>query len=409
MRIRLYIPCILLLLHTAMAKAQHGINSVYSAYGIGDLETRDYSRNYGLGSSGIGRRSSGYLNELNPASYSALPMQNFMFDISLKAQQVNYSGANISQNAGDIDFARLAAGFKVKKWWGIGAGITPFSTIDYKILNNQFGTGTGNPVTATTTGSGGLNRAYISNGFQLNKHFSAGVSTAFLFGPLKTAQSLGSDSLSTQHNGYTFKPNFTAGAQYATRLTKDWQLGIGATYRFQTTMKIRNTLDIVNQDQTSYYSKPQDPSYFTLPAQYGAGISLSNGTITWVADYRHELWNGLNNKGLNYSYADGERYSTGIEYALTQNYYNRAYEGAIFQLGFSYNKSPLVIKGLRTDDIAGSLGVSLPNRGGQLRYYLGVEGGRRGSNAGGLVKETYVNAVFNFSLRDIWFMKRLAQ
>ncbi len=142
MRIKIYSGLIILLLCTASVKAQHGLNSIYSAYGIGDLESRDYSRNFGLGSTGIGRRHSGYLNELNPASYSALPPQNFMFDVSLKAQQINYSGNNISQNAGDINFKRLALGFKAAKWWGIGAGITPFSSIDYKLENQQFVTRT---------------------------------------------------------------------------------------------------------------------------------------------------------------------------------------------------------------------------------------------------------------------------
>lgn len=391
------------------AQAQHGVNSIYSAYGIGDLEERDYSRNFGLGSTGIGRRNSGYLNELNPASYSALPTQNFMLDISMKAQRLDYTGTNISQTAGDVNFKRLALGFKVNKFWGISAGINPFSSVDYKLLNNQFITGTGNPVTAVTTGTGGLNRAYISNGFQLNKHFSVGVSTAFLFGPLNTSQTMGSDSLVTQHNTYTFKPNFTAGAQYVTKVSKNWQLGLGATYRFETNLKLQQNLKIVNQDETPYYSEQLAAGKFTLPAQYGAGLSLTNGTITWVADYRHQLWDGLGNKGQNYYYKDGERFSTGVEYALTRKYYNQTIEGAILQAGFSYNKSPLVIKGTTINDVAGTIGVSLPSKNGQLRYYLGLEAGQRGTTSNGLVKENFVNAVFNFSLRDIWFLKRLNQ
>jgi hypothetical protein len=409
MQKKIYSGLIVLLLCSAAARAQHGLNSIYSAYGIGDLESRDYSRNFGLGSTGIGRRHNAYLNELNPASYSALPTQNFLFDVSLKAQQVNYSGSNISQTAGDLNFKRLAVGFKAAKFWGVGAGITPFSSVDYKLVNQQFQTGTGTPVTATITGTGGLNRAYISNGFQLNKHFSAGVSTAFLFGPLNTTEYIGSDSLQTQHNQYGFKPNFTAGAQYAGKISKDWQLGLGATYRFETRLKLQEKLDIVNQDEASLYSKDLDPSFFTLPSEYGAGLSLSNGTFTWVADYRHQLWNRLNEKGPTYSYQDGERYSTGIEYTLKREYYNRTFEGAVLQAGFSYNKTPLVIGSTQITDISGTLGASLPSKNGQLRYYIGLEAGQRGANGTALVKETYVNAVFNFSLRDLWFLKRLSQ
>lgn len=409
MRIKIYSGFIILLLCGTAAKAQHGLNSIYSAYGIGDLETRDYSRNFGLGSTGIARRHSGYLNELNPASYSVLPNQNFMFDVSLKAQQVNYSGSGISQSAGDVNFKRAALGFKAAKFWGISAGIAPFSTVDYKLLNQQFMTGTGAPVTETTTGTGGFNRAYISNGFQLSKNFSVGVSTAFLFGPLNTSKYTGSDSLQTQRDKYGFKPNFTAGAQYVGKISKDWQLGLGATYRFQTKMKLQETLNIVDQNGTSLYNKEQDPSYFTLPAEYGAGISLTNGTFTWVADYRHQLWNSLNEKGPTYSYQDGERISTGIEYTLKRQYFNQTFEGTVLQAGFSYNRSPLVVSSTQIKDISGTLGVSLPSKNGQLRYYVGLEAGQRGTTGTALVKETYVNAVFNFSLRDIWFFKRLSQ
>ncbi|MCK7560079.1 hypothetical protein MKQ70_36235 [Chitinophaga sedimenti] len=37
--------CSLMLLVNLQASAQKGLNSLYSAYGIGDLEERDYSRN----------------------------------------------------------------------------------------------------------------------------------------------------------------------------------------------------------------------------------------------------------------------------------------------------------------------------------------------------------------------------
>lgn len=409
MRIKLYSGLLLLGLTSLTAKAQHGLNSIYSAYGIGDLETRDYSRNFGMGSAGIGRHHPGYLNELNPASYGALPSQNFMFDIAIRGQQVSYQGTGISQTAGDLNFKRLAVGFKAAKFWGFSAGITPFSSIDYKITNQQYMSGTGAPIIATTTGTGGLNRAYLSNGFQINKHFSAGVSTAFLFGPLNTSKYIGNDSVQTQYNKYAFNPNFTAGAQYTGKVWGDWNLGLGATYRFKTTLKIQEKLTIVALDGSTLYTKEQDPSSFTIPTEIGSGISLSNGTFTWVADYRRQQWNTLKEKGANYSYQDGERFATGIEYAIQKKYYNLSYEGAILQAGFSYNKLPLVIGATQVKDVSGTLGVSLPNRNGQLRYYLGLEAGQRGSNGGAMVKETYFNAMFNFSLRDLWFLKRLSQ
>ncbi|MCW3467558.1 outer membrane protein transport protein [Chitinophaga nivalis] len=409
MRIKIFTGFILLLLCHTTIKAQHGLNSLYSAYGIGDLEEKDYSRNFGLGSAGIGRSHTGYLNELNPASYGNLPTQNFFFEISPRVQQVTYTGNNVSQNAWDLTFKKLAVGFKATKFWGISAGITPFTTINYKLVNTHFVTGTGVPVTATTTGTGGINRPYISNAIRINKNFSVGVSTAFLFGPMNTLQAIGTDSFLTEHKRYTFKPNFTAGVQYIGKIKDSWELGLGATYRFESRLQIREKINITDKDETSLYKEQLESTYFTLPAQYGAGISLSNGTFTWVADYRRQAWNGLNKKTNSYVYRDGERYAMGVEYALKKHYLYQTFEGTVFQAGFSYNKTPLVIKDQQIKDISGTLGISFPNSTGQLRYYMGIEAGQRGTSKNGLIKENYFNVLFNFTLRDIWFFKRLAQ
>lgn len=408
MRIKLYTGLCsgyLLLMIGQTAYAQQGINSLYSAYGIGDLEERDYGRNFGTGGAGIARKSLGYLNELNPASYAAIPRQNFLLDLALRGQTVQYTGSNMSQQAGDINFKKLAIGFRVNNWWGASAGVTPFSTVDYKLLSNKYIAGTPTAVTGTTEGNGGINRAFISNGFKLSKNFSAGVSTAFLFGPINSTENFGSDTLFTDFNKYTFNTNFTAGLQYSGKI-KDWQLGLGLTYRFKTNLQLQQTINIRNDQDISSYKEDLPREKFQLPAQIGLGLSLNNGPITWVADYRRQQWSGLNNKTSGYTVTDGERFSGGVEYTFQRYYYNMPMDGVSLQAGFSYNKSYLVIKNNQIKDISGTIGASVPNRSGRINYYVGLEVGQRGTNAAGLVKENYVNAIFHFTLRDIWFIKK---
>lgn len=400
--------CGLLLLLCVHAKAQSnkGVNSLYSAFGIGDLEEHDYSRNYGLGSAGIARPSLFYLNELNPASYSAIPKQNFMFDVSLLGRSVGYTGANTSQNALDVSFRRLAVGFKVNNRWGISAGLTPYSSVDYKTLANRYVAGSANPLTAVTEGTGGINKVYISNGVKITKNFSVGISSAFLFGPINTTETLGSDTVSTVDKQYAYNLNFTGGLQYHGRI-KDWDIGLGATYRLKTTMKFQHSVNVINSSEQVLYKDDLETRKMTLPEQYGFGFSLGKNNVTLVADYKKQLWSGLNTGTTGYRLTDAERISGGVEYAFRRHYYNGTFEGLVLQAGFARNASYLIVQGNHITETGVTLGVSLPNRTGNLRYYLGLEIGQRGTNTTNLIRENYVNAVFHISLKDIWFIRRV--
>jgi hypothetical protein len=395
----------MMLLMGTKALAQHGINSLYSAYAIGDLEERDYSRNFGVGSTGIARRSDYFLNELNPASYSAIPRQHFMFDVSLRGQSINYkNNASLNQTSGDISIRRLAIGFKASNRWGISAGFTPYSTVNYKLISTTYIDGTGR--NTTTTGDGGINKGYISNSFRLTKNFSVGVATNFLFGPINTLENVGGDTISTKLQRYAFNVNFNTGVQYTGRLGPKWVLGLGATYRVKTNMNFQKKLVVQNSSETTVFSEDLAKEKYSLPEQYAGGIYLSNGSITWLADWRRQLWSQYGQKGNHYQLKDADRYSTGFEYAFRRTYGDQRVEGIVVQVGAAYNKSYLMLYGNQIKDVSGSAGISIPSRSGSIRYYVGVEAGQRGTLNNNLIRENYLNAVFHFSLRDIWFIRR---
>jgi hypothetical protein len=397
--------CGLMLLLGGKAMAQHGINSLYSAYAIGDQEEHDYTRNFGVGSTGIARRSDVYLNELNPASYAFIPRQNFMFDVSLRAQTITYKDATtLNRQAGDVNIKRLAMGFKVNNRWGMSAGFGQFSNVDYKLLSTTFIDTS--PQTTTTEGTGGVYKAYISNGVRLTKNFSVGVSTNFLFGPNNVTENIGGDTVSTKIQRYAFNTNFNTGIQYAGMLGKKWLLGLGATYRFKTKLSYEKKLIVQNATETTLFEDDLAKERYTLPEQFGAGISIGNGSLTWLADWRRQMWDDSRIVNAKYRLTNSERYSTGLEYAFKRTYGQQQAEGIVLQGGFSYYKSYLIVNNNQIKDVAGTVGISIPAKSNMLRYYIGIEVGQRGTTSGGLIKETYVNGVFHFSLRDIWFLRR---
>lgn len=404
--IRIYTTVAFLLLISGRAAAQKGVNSLYSAFGIGDLEERDYNRSFGVGSAGIARPSGQFLNELNPASYSAMPMQMFYFEASMTGKSVTYNTSKETQSAGDIAFKRFAVGFKVHERWGIGIGLMPYSRVDYKLLNTTAIEGMSENVRNAIDGSGGLNRFYISNAWRITKHLSAGVSSAVVFGPISTVDSLANNEVHTASNLYYRNLSFTAGLQYQGRIG-DWALGAGATYRLATTLHGSGDLSIRSSDETILYQDESTAAAYKLPAQLGFGFSATSGQLTFLADYKRQDWKGLNAGKSTFQYQDAVRYAGGVEYAFKhQDFYGRETEGAVLQLGAAFHKNYISVKAQSLEDFSVSAGLSLPSRTGHLRYYLGLEAGQRGVTAQGLVQENYLNVVLHLSLRDNWFYKR---
>ncbi|RPD40922.1 hypothetical protein [Chitinophaga barathri] len=398
------IGCCMILL-AMQAQAQKGVNSLYSAYGIGDLEEKDYSRNFGTGSAGIARPSGNYLNELNPASYGRIPMETFFFEASVAAKSIQYNSSEISQSAGDISFKRFAMGFKVNPRWGVSLGLMPYSRVDFKLVNNTSIAGTGAEIQNAIEGTGGINRLYFSNGVKLTKNFYAGLSSALLFGPVTITDSLGNNEIHTEKKYFYRSFNFTAGLQYTGRAGA-WEVGAGATYRWQTRLQSEDEFSIRDADDNMLYEGQDHTGSYYLPAQYGLGLMMGKERISLMADYRLQQWDGLNGKNTDFKYVNSQRFAGGMEYSFYKYYFDKRVEHLSIQAGLSYHTGYIQVKGEKINDFGLSVGASLPSRTGHLRYYLGLEGGQRGTSSNGLITETYFNVVLHLGLKDNWFFKR---
>ncbi len=251
-----------------------------------------------------------------------------------------------------------------------------------------------------------MNRFYISNAFRISKNFSAGVSSAIIFGPISTIDSLANNDIHTAQKLYYRNLNFTGGLQYQGKIG-DWTLGAGATYRLATNLRGSGDFSIRASDETILYQDKSSAAEYKLPSQLGFGITATSGPITFLADYKRQNWKGLNADRATFTYRNAERYAGGLEYTFKRlDFYGRETEGAVLQLGAAFHKNYISVKAQPLEDFSVSAGVSLPTRTGHLRYYLGLEGGQRGVTTKGLVQENYLNVVLHLSLRDNWFYKR---
>ena len=173
--------------------------SPYSFYGLGEPIQAGSTRNYSMGSTGIGSFDGTTINRINPASYSDLRLTTIDFS---GFGQYSIQKSNLNEGAvGTAGFHNVAMGFSNKKGYGFVAGLAPYSSAGYSVVTQDsiFADTAFKPYTETYTANGGLNQFYLGAGVRFLRHFHAGVNLTMAFGTtnLRTSTDFQDDVLST--------------------------------------------------------------------------------------------------------------------------------------------------------------------------------------------------------------------
>ena len=90
-RFRIITSLLAILIANVALRAENGMNSPYTRYGLGQLSSMETGTSKGMGGTGIGLRNSNQINLLNPASYSSVDTLTFLMDIGLSLHNANFS------------------------------------------------------------------------------------------------------------------------------------------------------------------------------------------------------------------------------------------------------------------------------------------------------------------------------
>ncbi len=387
------------------------INAPYSIIGIGDIENNLYNRSSGMANTGISLRSGRTIYQANPASYSALDNQFFNFELAAQAKSVKYAGETVDPlNNSNSDFAvkKAAAGFKITKNWGMGVGLTPFSSVSYLFSVQKPIEGTSSTYQAKYDGNGGVNNVYWSNGYKLGKHLALGINTSFLFGSITQSELIQEDAstsnITSTKNIYIHDFHFDYGLQYFTALNKIYDLNMGVIFSNKTSLKSQYTLLVTNYDESTVKNEILKNSNYTLPLSYGAGISVTkNKRFTIAADYKYQDWSAVRTE-YNNLVTNSQRYSLGVQYSKFKNVNNFLYEKNYVQAGLYLNNSYVNINNKQISDYGVTIGGGVPVSG-RINLNLALEVGNRGTIDNALIKEQYTQLTINISYRDLWYTK----
>lgn len=397
--------------------------SPYSQYGLGDVQSKNFAAAKGFGGASTAYRNSLFINPVNPASYSALVFTSMDFGINATYKSMKIGDSTYTAGGGFIDY--LALGFPISRSVGSSVGLIPYSKTSYSYQQNFDDPDIGE-YSKLYKGSGRLYRLYAGAAYQYPKtdtakhQISIGANMVYIFGGNEFSQGVAFPSSQNAFNSLqTSKIRYgdfawDFGLQYKANLKKGQYLVFGASAELPFNVKSTrsNTYEKFRQVSASTTvidtigESKEVKEKIAFPFIYRAGFSYSNANrLTTFLDFEYSTWSRFQpsfQKNINYS--DSWRVSGGLEYVpkASKKFFNKL----IYRLGGYYDSGFFSINGEKISEFGTSFGFSLPMNSVFSKINISLEGGSRGTNVKGLIKENFFRAYISMTLNDKWFIKR---
>jgi hypothetical protein len=416
-----YLPVLFLFLFINIsAKSQIRISSPYSYYGMGELQLNHSAFNEGMGGINTAVRNPTYINIGNPASYTSLDTNSFIFDVGVTSNSTQLKSSLITQNfTNHTSISYLLFGFPVARWCGLSVGILPFSKTGYKIVTRDTLASIGE-VTEKFEGTGGISQAYIGAGFRLFKGFSIGVNVGYLFGTTYKSRSVYTPDLLYSYNIRVINDiqvssfNLNYGMQYQLNLKKKYALIFGAKFNLPMNLNAKRSQlaerftasGDVESIKDTLLNISNETGKIHMPLTIGGGITFAKRN-NWMfgVDFDWQNWKKFKSFNTLDSISNSFNIAAGGEiipkYTATSKYWKKM----SYRFGFHYGQTYLELNGSKIDDFSVSVGLGFPITKLRTMISLSAEAGKKGSIQSGLIQENYVKFTLGFSFREFWFYR----
>jgi hypothetical protein len=400
---RIFITAIFTLWQLALTAQENNI-SPYSYFGIGDIQYGDGGRTSGMASTGISLSGRTFLNTANPASLTALDTCIFVFDITGSARGSLFRTGSSRQRTFSANFSRITAGLHLTPRWSSAISLQPYSTVNYKVENDEYIEGSELTTTTTYEGSGGVTRLSLLHSFRLTEKFSLGGDVMLLFGNIDRIVS--QSGVTICRNSAAVSLSFVAGLLYKERLSENLLFAAGLTYGHSGELNFSNNIHVTDASDNIVLNDALASSAINIPRSMSTGFSLTTKRIVMAADYRYQKWSMARGQASGLSFTDTHKFSSGIALLPTTIAPKNYMELIEYQAGFSVSNSCLMFKNVNPVNYEITVGAGLPLRsGGQVN--LGVTWGKQGTINEGLIREDFVRFTLGLSMVERMFLKRM--
>lgn len=413
----------LFILLIVSATGQKQVNSPYARFNLGILEPAGSYKSLGMGGVGIAFRDNNAIFCSNPASYSSLDTNSFVFDFGIDYSMNMLTDGNSKHYSDDVNFDHLLIGFPLGRGFGFAAGILPLSNGYYRMSSTTTKDDPDyDPVAGEFSvlheGEGGLTNFFIGTGVNITKNLSAGINMSVLFGQINRSNKfVFADYESALNNNSTEKIqlkglNFDFGLQYFIPLKNDFFINAGFSLtnrkkykstweNFSYLYSVYNTVDTLNYTSSSNYTT-------SMPVTYRGGLSFGKKNKFVIgADYLTAKWSDGLIPGYEGYLSDSRSFLFGAEY-IPEKYssFNLA-KRFEYRLGCHTGNSYLIIGEEKIKEFGFSAGIGFPMRRTLSRTNIFVDYTRRGpTKVEGMHTENYITFGISLNLYDFWFIQR---
>ncbi len=403
---------VLLLIVVHFSRSQAIGNSAYNVFGIGTLEQPGLVGFESMGHTGIGARPVDMVNIKNPAALNSMVGFTQAFDVGV-------SFSSLSQKSNGSSFTSSFGGLHDLNYWfrvnpktALSLGVSKYSESSFDILDSQSGTSENGRSDSRHLGEGGSSQFYLAGGYQLLPKLNIGLQSHFLFGSLQKDEISSLSNLDTnlQIEGTKsfVKTLLKAGLQYDMLLGASSKLTLGSTFRTGGTTTMSEEEIIIGSSTTISSTDSlfnDDDSELYLPKQLGFGIGFQSKSWNLNLDYEFENW-GANESQTNFQYQDRFIGSFGLQY-IKNRFSENIVERLAFRLGGGLHSSYITVDDVDFLSQYYTVGVGIPINRGAAALSLSYQFYQTGTNALNLIQENTNTFSFSFSIRDIWFRKRV--
>lgn len=411
----------LILSSSFVTYGQKLVNSPYARFNLGIIEPSGSFRSQGMGGVGTALRDNSTLYYTNPASYSSIDSNSFIFDFGIDYGINILSDGSDRHKSDDINFDHMLLGFPILKGLGVGLGITTYSNGYYSISDAIGEDDPGyDPITGgyieTHAGKGGITRFFIGSGIRMFKYFSAGVNLNLLFGTLSRTNQFDFTSYYNSYNNNSSENlelsglNLDYGLQFELPLKKDYFIMAGASMgsgkKYKTNFEaISYRYNYYGTTDTITWSANASKSF--IPGSIRTGLSFGQkNKFTAAFDYGMTKWSESTLSGSEGYLADTRSMQFGVEY-IPEKFSNFSFLKRIeYRLGAHMDDNYLLLNGEQVKELGISFGLGVPMRRSFSKVNFFIDYTRRSGSGSLMHTENYFSMGASLNLYDTWFQKR---
>ena len=389
--------------------------SIYSRYGIGDLNFSNSAFKLSMGGVGTSLITMNEVNINNPATL--FNVKNTRFNAGLVTNLSFIDDGLENALYSNTQFSGFNIAFPVKETMGISfmLGMNPYSTVNYDVNVEAKQVGN-NILNERFIGSGGMSKIFFGASYLLPLEFAIGATFDYYTGHIEYSSSIdykNNPDLTNSFfiNEYKYKGlGTTLGIEspniaklFDSKTFNDIRFGIA----YEMSGDINTDTSLIGVTSFGDNTFESNEVFTKIPKKISAGLNiLVNENYLIVADYLFQSWskyelNGVKSTNLR----DLSRYSIGFQVGEQSKRFASFWELIKYRGGLSYEQSQYQINGEGINQIGFHAGISFP-LGLENTIDVGLMYGIRGTKDSNLAKENIFQASFSLNFGELWFVRR---